>query len=317
MNLFNIDENLDNIIKLKKKIFNYLNLGAKIKLNILGFKMTFNKTFNYKKADKSILKFNTCGINKNIRNPKIIVSLTSFPKRIQNVYYVIYSLMEQTLKPDKIILYLAEEQFKNKENNLPQNLLNFIQYGLEIKWCSRDIKSYKKLIPILNDYPNDIIITVDDDIFYQKNWLELLYKSYLKNPNCISCHSAHRIKLNSDNDIESYNKWEKRVINYKASYMNFLTGCGGVLYPPHSLYKDVLNEELFMKLAPTADDIWFWAMAVLNMTKIAIVENGIFYPLPIDNNEKGSLYEVNKYQNDIFIQNIINYYPEVVKNLNL
>ena len=44
----------------------------------------------------------------------------------------------------------------------------------------------------------------------------------------------------------------------------------GVLYPPHTLYSDVSREDLFIRLAPDADDVWFWAMAVLNGTKIML-----------------------------------------------
>ena len=39
---------------------------------------------------------------------------------------------------------------------------------------------------------------------------------------------------------------------------------GGVLYPPHALKADMLDESLFTELAPTTDDIWFWAAAVAN-----------------------------------------------------
>ena len=35
----------------------------------------------------------------------------------------------------------------------------------------------------MQKYPYDIIITIDDDIIYEKNTVELLYKSYLKYPN--------------------------------------------------------------------------------------------------------------------------------------
>jgi hypothetical protein len=43
----------------------------------------------------------------------------------------------------------------------------------------------------------------------------------------------------------------------------FPTGVGGILYPPKCFHKDIADKELFLKLAPNADDIWFWAMACL------------------------------------------------------
>lgn len=37
----------------------------------------------------------------------------------------------------------------------------------------------------------------------------------------------------------------------EPSYLHKLTGGSGTCYPPHSLHPDVLNEALFMQLAPT------------------------------------------------------------------
>ena len=52
------------------------------------------------------------GINKDTnRKEKIIVSLTSFPGRINEVWICIESLMRQTFKPDAIELWLSLKQF--------------------------------------------------------------------------------------------------------------------------------------------------------------------------------------------------------------
>ena len=48
---------------------------------------------------------------------RVIVSMTSYPKRITNVGKAIYLLLtKQTRKPDEIHLWLAEPEFLNKEN---------------------------------------------------------------------------------------------------------------------------------------------------------------------------------------------------------
>jgi len=208
------------------------------------------------------------------KKQKIIVSLTSFPERIPDIFFNLYSLLNQTFQPDMIILWLAEEQFPRKENDIPKRVLNLQQYGLTIKWC-KDVKSYKKLIYSLQEYPDDIIVTADDDIYYPENWLELLYNSYLREPEHIHCHRAHRITFNDTGKIDLYKNWSWCISSQESTYLNFCTTGGGVLYPPGSLYKDAFNEQLFMKFCPTADDIWFWAMAVLNNTKIRIVDKNI------------------------------------------
>ena len=204
------------------------------------------------------------------RSPRIIASLTSFPERITLVSETIKSLLLQTVKPDMLILWLAEDQFPNKEKDLPQELLDLRQYGLSIDWC-RDVRSYKKLIPALQKYPNDIIITFDDDIYYGKNVIELLYNSYQLEPTSIHTNRASRFCKKKDS-LKFCKNSSLYWTRYKdSSFKNSIIGCGGVLYPPSSLYCDTIKEELFQEIVPTQDDLWFWAMAVLAGTKIKVV----------------------------------------------
>lgn len=121
------------------------------------------------------------GVSHIKRNPKLIVSLTSFPGRINVVEQTIDSILRQSLKPDYVILWLAESQFPTKERSLPRSLVRYKKHGLQIRWCE-DIRPYKKLIPTLREFPDDIIVTADDDIIYWENWLEKLYASHIKYP---------------------------------------------------------------------------------------------------------------------------------------
>ena len=220
----------------------------------------------------------------------IIVSLTSFPKRIKNVHLTIKSILRQTLKPNKIILWLAKNEFIKKQKNLPINLLLLIKKGLTIKFLKKDLKSYKKLIPCLKNYPNNLIITIDDDIIYRKDTIEKLYKNYLKYPKDIHAHRVTQFKYESG-------KFQIIAGGYhyykNSSFLNKLTGVGGVLYPPNSFYKDVLKENLFMKLAPTNDDQWFWVQAILNNVRIRVVEEPNLNLHYIKNSQKIGLFNIN------------------------
>ena len=162
-------------------------IGKKRIITICGLKFEYRtgRKYKFEKVTKS-------GLTDIKRNPQIIVSLTSFPDRIPFIYKTISSLLNQTLKPDMVILWLAKEQFPQLENNLPDELLELKKYGLTIKWCN-NIRSYKKLVPAIKEYPNDIIITADDDIYYDKTLIELLYKSYEKEPQYIHCHRCTKI----------------------------------------------------------------------------------------------------------------------------
>lgn len=74
---------------------------------------------NRKKVSKEIAVFTENGVNQQQRNPRLIVSLTSFPQRIGEIQYTLYSLLKQTCKPDAVILWLAEDEFPNREKDIP------------------------------------------------------------------------------------------------------------------------------------------------------------------------------------------------------
>lgn len=272
-----------------------------------------------KDLEDKIENFNQIGINTSKRKNSIIVSLTSFSERLFDLHFCLYSLFNQTLKPDKIILCLNKEEFPNFENDIPENVLKFKKNGLTIKWCD-NLKSFTKLIPVLEEYPNEYIVTVDDDIFYPSDLLENLWKTYEKYPHTIISSRTRIIKFNSDGELDEYKYWPLVNKFAKSTFLNFITGVGGILYFPNALSDIVFKTELFKKLCPTGDDIWFWAMAVLNKTKItgnlkphnALKYVNISRELGIDNNR--TLFHFNKNgQYDMQIKNVINYFPEIIK----
>ena len=275
-------------------------------------------SINKIEISNEIQKFNEKGINEEeVRNPRIIVSLTSYPERMYDIHFCLYSILSQELKPDKVVLWLAESQFPNKEKDVPGSVLNLKENGLEIEWCD-DLKTYKKLLPALKKYPDDIIVTADDDIFYPKNWLKKLYCDYLEYPDCIISQRFRKISLNEDNTFKDYTEWPLMADESFPSYLNFFTGAGGVLYPPNSLNEQVLNYSLAKKLTPTGDDIWFWIMAVLNETKIKGVKDNLHrltYVNPARElnliNEQTLWYSNSKGDNNAHIKCVLNNFPEI------
>lgn len=246
------------------------------------------------------------------RKEKVIVSLTSYGRRVSKILpYTIVSLLRQTYKPDMIILWLDSDNWN--ENNLPDKLFRLKDKGLTIKYC-KDIKSYKKLIPALEMFPNDIIITCDDDIYYKKNMIERLVFAYSKNPNRIYSHRAHKPILDRNENLKSYKDWDIETTDIDNIHI-FPTGVGGCLYKRSLLYEDVCREDLFMKLAPNADDVWFYFMEVLKGTPRIVLpfQGAAFYPLDFFYqyfHTNASLYasNCNQSQNDVQIRAIMKYY---------
>ncbi|MCR5362146.1 MAG: hypothetical protein K6E73_09055 [Bacteroidales bacterium] len=197
---------------------------------------------------------------------EVVVSLTTYRERIHEVYMTIESIMQGTVKPNRIILWLAEEEFGGK--TLPVVLQSQMKRGLEVRYCE-DLCSYKKIIPSLKLCPDACIVTLDDDLIYEPDLLEHLIVSYKKYPNCVSACRTHKITVDEKGMPLPYLQWCRFQHTEMPSHCNFFTGGGGTLFPPHSLNEQVLNKELFMKLSPHGDDIWLNAMSVLNGVKVA------------------------------------------------
>ena len=145
----------------------------------------------------------------------------------------------------------------------------------------------------------------------------MLYNSYLKQPNYIHCHRAHLISYEDNNKIlKPYSKWKHCIKSEDTypSFFNFCTSGGGVLFKKKLLYKDICNIKLFNELSPQADDIWFWAMSVLQGTKINVIEKNINIIIEIGYEYYNTLYELNVSKNDIQLNNIMNYYGNELMN---
>ncbi len=220
-------------------------------------------------------------LNHETRDKKIIVSLTSFPARIEVVQYAIKSLMLQTFKPDRIILWLAEEQFP--DHVLPAGLTALTQYGLEIIYCEdlRGHKRYYKLIPQQAD--NELIVTYDDDIIFPARSLERLIRTHEKFPDCVVCNRGQALIYNPDGTVKCPGRW--KVISNEGltspSYKILPSPGGGCLYPPGSLHPDACSPDKIKEYAYGIDDLWLMFMILQNGTKIVktVKYHRIFSPI--------------------------------------
>lgn len=262
----------------------------------------------FRRPEKSLRTFNA---RKQINN--LILSCTSFPARIGFVEYSLFSVLDQTIRPEKIILWLSEKEFPGKEADIPDSLKRYRSFNFEIRFVKENLKSHTKLCYALKEFPEYALVTFDDDIYYKPRWLEKLYKAYTEDPGCISAHRIHTVSF-TNTRIDSYQNWKKQ--KGLISFLNIATGAGGILYPPRSLYKDVCRHELFLSLCPNADDIWFYVMAVLQKTKTKRVKNGYSRALDFDYIFSGEyraipkLADLNvaKNKNDLQLKNVLEYY---------
>jgi hypothetical protein len=175
------------------------------------------------------------------------------------LHLTLKSLLSQSFVADRIVLWIAHADMAL----LPPAVTDLQRSGLEIISCD-DTRSYKKMIPLLQQGNQTAIVTADDDVFYWRDWLQQLVQARVPGKLEVVCHRMHRMKLDASGLPVPYNQWEFETNDTSSSRLNFPTGIGGVLYPANVFTPEVLNVDAFTTLCPRGDDIWFWWMAGAN-----------------------------------------------------
>lgn len=218
----------------------------------------------------------------------VIVSLTTIPSRIKTLHITIRSLLNQEVLPEKIVLWL-NDSYKSK---IPSHLEKLLGSTFEIRFSPFTF-SHRKLIHSLEDFPNKIIITCDDDLIYHPSSLKLLYEEHKENPNVVIGNRCRKITYDSNNNLLPYLQWSFVKKNNPEEKLIMPVGAFLVLYPPNILDKRFNNIKLINQLAPKADDLWFKVMALLNNSISIQAQNPPPLPIPIIATQKHSLKKTN------------------------
>lgn len=288
------------IMKFFRKIFRKF-LDKCFKTYIKNLKADIRREVILAKNESDIWVNKNIGIKSyNSFDKKIVVSLTTIPSRVNEAALAINTLLKQTFKPHKVILWLGKERFDLED--LPNCYKNLTNRGLEIR-PRTDIGPHTKLLYALEEYPDSVIITADDDVLYSPIWLDLLLEEYRKDDSKIYCHRGHYITINDENRIEKYSEWDFNTDIKEPSLRIFPTGVGGVLYPPNIFDKMVFEENIFSKVCPNADDIWFKAASLLNNIECKILDKNCVFSedlFLIEHSQHYGLYKENldKKKND-------------------
>lgn len=191
-------------------------------------------------------------------NAPLIVSLTSYPPRFPTLALTLRSLSRQSVQPDRIILWLDA----GDDALLPRDVTD--QSNIEIRICP-PWRSFKKLVPTVQLAPDAYVVTADDDVYYPVDWLKKLADA-AQSGATVACLRAHRVVV-SHGAPEGYESWQHNLEMPETGPLVFPTGVSGVIYAPNVFHADVTRDDLFMKLAPSADDIWLYWMHRLQGSK--------------------------------------------------
>lgn len=205
----------------------------------------------------------------------VVVSITTTVHRLPIIHKAIESIFRQTITPKNIVLYISNTVSREYVN---EYLSQYIDRGLFIEYVE-DVGPHTKLLYALQQFPDNPIVTMDDDVIYPDTALQYLLNMHNKFPKAIICNWARELvmqngcilpirsgKLLTPPFLEK--NPESSLFIPTENIRAFPYGSGGVLYPPRSLAKEVFNREKMLTLTPTEDDIWFKAMSLLQETMV-------------------------------------------------
>lgn len=211
----------------------------------------------------------------------VVVSLTTYGRRLSSVHLTVCSLLRQSVSPSSIYLWLYQGDIP--QQGLPAALKALEKKGLRIRVVGENLRSYKKIVHTLELEETRgcrFVVTADDDVYYPKWWLERLLETAESNPDFVWCYRGHIIEFSDNGELKPYRKWSLADRQCVCDNNLLPVGVSGVCYPVESL-KGVNDRDSFLSLAPTADDLWLKCVTTSNGYSARLVEAQSIHFVPV------------------------------------
>ena len=187
-----------------------------------------------------------------------VVSLTSFPPRMQHLWMVVDTLIRMRPAPSEIVLTLFEGDFPDRR--VPESLEPYLSRGLSILWAPENLKphlKYRYTFERERDGKHRPVVTVDDDLFYAPDTLGRLLALHQSYPEAVCANQTKRMVRREDGSWAPYAEWPLQTAPSGPGQDLLALGFGGVLYPFSVYSRPVFYEtEQAVRLALKADDLW-------------------------------------------------------------
>ncbi len=113
----------------------------------------------------------------------LLVTLSSIPPRFSSLSSTLRTLLAQTVKADRILLYIPwrYRRFPDWDGVPPD-----VPAGVEIRRCAQDYGPATKVLPAAFEFRGQDcrILFCDDDKLYQKDWIQRFQKESREHPGC-------------------------------------------------------------------------------------------------------------------------------------
>jgi hypothetical protein len=188
----------------------------------------------------------------------IIASVTTTGRRIGQIVPTLESIRQGTLQPDRLILWLNHDASAVGPGVREADIPPAVHDLCEVRWCD-NFGPATKLLPAMLAFPDDTVVTFDDDNLYSPEWLGGLMAGAEQFPGHIAAYRCKRAGVDRNGEPLPYRQWP--VVKCATGPSRWLvpTGVAGVLYPPGSLRSEAFSVGLMRRLSLANDDLWFAA----------------------------------------------------------
>lgn len=193
------------------------------------------------------------------RRQLVIVSMTTIPKRQKRLMDNLPALINQSYMYDKLIINV-DDNLTDEEYQWYEDLKKY-DARIEINKAEAKWRSCNKLLPTLKKYPHDLIITLDDDVFYPMDTIKCLMEEHYKHPDCVIAHEVNPIMI-KDKFVTYLNGYDVKLM--QVEWGKYLSNCA--LFPPYTFENtDLYDYDKMMECTNgTHDELWFWIQSTLH-----------------------------------------------------
>lgn len=199
------------------------------------------------------------------RTCDVPISITSWMPRKDPLPLVLLSMIEQSLRPAAVHVWLCPE---DQEMIEARHRDFFAEHGVQFHEAD-NIGPHKKWLPLIESGHETPFVIADDDTYYPRDWFEALVNEGAEHPDEIIAHRCHQMKVDANHHPRPYAEWPRGVTGQKeSSHYLFAVGCGGTLVRPAAIAEEFRSRELINKLCHRADDIWLKAAYIQSGYKV-------------------------------------------------
>lgn len=258
------------------------------------------------------------------RIPEVIVSMTTYPKRTKAVPQALLPLLHQTVAPDRIVLCLAREDFPEADLVAYPEIAEAERNGVQILWSERTLGPHDKYFWTMRSFPDAIVITVDDDLIYPLNLVEMLLETHFRHPQAVVAWRTHLVKAIGGTQEEGplrlapYADWtlEQKLHLDEPRCDLLATGGAGALYPPRIFDEALFDEDGIRELAPCADDLWMLLHELRSRIPVVNVPSTYELRYVPDSQECALCHEnLDRGGNDVVLAKLFERYPAELERL--